>query len=524
MNKQHAAELLTENLGAIYGYAYARLYDKERAEDLASEILCEILSSADRLENDAAFWGFAWRIAENTFRKFIRREKMRARTAELNSDTPVGVFAPSPEEDFVERESTDEALYRLRRELSLLSRLHRDICVAYYVRGRSCAQIAAEQGISAEMVKYHLFNIRKHLKEGIGMNRKLGEKSYNPGTFRLNFWGDWNRYDSLCERRLPGSILLAAYDTPLTAEELSLELGVAMPYLEEELETLETAGVLRREGKRYQTNLIILTDRYEKDFARRAEPLCAGMADGIFADAAALLPRIRRLDFAGREYDDNRLLFSVLNIAMMRGYALAKEKAPTGPMPPLPLGSRGWLYGHDNDYINNRFCGITMETWNREQTAWFCAVNYRVLRACQLYSHRRFQDRAEIMCAAALGGQVNEPDEITAQLAEEGFIRCEDGRLCANFPVFTRESYDALCTLLRPLAEKTAELMLALSALGREMLASRVPTSVREQCGDIAKIHHRLDAAAILMENWIASGRLTVPAEKTPLCVFGVKK
>lgn len=75
-----------------------------------------------------------------------------------------------------------------RRELSLLSQTHREVSVAYYIHHKTCSEIAKEQHISVDMVKYHLFKTRKLLKEGIGMTRNLGEKSYNPGVFRINFW------------------------------------------------------------------------------------------------------------------------------------------------------------------------------------------------------------------------------------------------------------------------------------------------------------------------------------------------
>lgn len=65
MTKERASELITENLTAIYGFAFGRLYDKDKVEDLASEIVCEILASVKNLEKEEAFWGFAWRIAEN---------------------------------------------------------------------------------------------------------------------------------------------------------------------------------------------------------------------------------------------------------------------------------------------------------------------------------------------------------------------------------------------------------------------------------------------------------------------------
>ena len=54
--------------------------------------------------------------------------------------------------------------------------------------------------------------------------------------------------------------MLAAYYESITAEALSVELGVSMPYLEEEIEILEAAGVLKRTGDKYQTNIVIITD------------------------------------------------------------------------------------------------------------------------------------------------------------------------------------------------------------------------------------------------------------------------
>lgn len=83
LDSKLAAQRISKNLPAIYGYAFARLYDKDDAEELTSEIICEILSSAERLKEDGAFWGFAWKIAENTFRKFIRKKDLLAKFCDM---------------------------------------------------------------------------------------------------------------------------------------------------------------------------------------------------------------------------------------------------------------------------------------------------------------------------------------------------------------------------------------------------------------------------------------------------------
>ena len=65
--------------------------------------------------------------------------------------------------------------------------------------------------------------------------------------------------------------------------------------------------------------------------------------------------------------------------------------------------------------------------------------------------------------------------------------------------------------------------MIYASGTCEKILVSHAPASVRGQCGTVAKIHHRLETGAILLEELIARGDLALPAGKVPLCTFGVK-
>lgn len=523
MDDKRASELISENLTAIYGFAFARLYDKDKVEDLASEIIYEILVSAKNLKKEEAFRRFARKIAENTFRKFIKRNELVKRAEQAYVDEFVGIYERSPHDEYIEREKENATLYLLRRELSLLSKTHREVCVAYYVDNKSCSEIAKEQNISVEMVKYHLFKTRKLLKEGIGMTRTLGEKSYNPGVFRLNFWGDYNHYGDLFKRKLPGSIMLSAYHAPLTAEELSVELGVSMPYLEDEIEILESAGLLKKNGNKYQTNLVIITDEYEKEFNRSTAHIYDPLSNELFEKTTALLPQIRELDFKGNDYNDNRLLFAILNIIMVIGYDKANRRSPKASPPKLPLGGHGHIFGHDNDYLNQHFRGICMQVWNKEETAWFSAENYSIIESCQVYEHSKFHLKVEAMCDAILEKTPDKNNETLPYLIENGFISSDGNKLSANFPVFDNATFKKLEKILSPLAEIVADCMITVSDLAEPILADHAPEAVRSQCKDIAKIRHRLDVTAFIIEKMIENKKLIIPNEKVPLCVWGVK-
>lgn len=526
MDLKTAAQLITENLPSVYGYAASRLYDRDKAEDLTSEIVCEVFGSIENLRDDSAFWGFFWRTAENTFRKFIRRESLRQKVEQnTNCYGDVETIVPSPEVRLVERTERNEQIYLIRRELSLLSKTRREVSVAYYIQNKSCQQISKELGISLEMVKYHLFKARKQMKEGLNMTRKLGEHSYNPGVFRINFWGDWNHYNGIIDRKLRGSILLAAYNSPLTAEELSVELGVAMPYLEEEIDALEAAGLLAKTGRKYQTDIPILTLDCQREVEEKTKPLYPAFAKEIYDDLKALLPEVRKLDFTGRDYDDNRLLFMLLNMAVVRGYTHANAVSPDSGGRDLPLGGHGFIWGHDNDWELIHFCGIAGQAYIEEGKSWFSAENYTAIEKCQRFWHSDFIEGVKMIVNAIDGKTVTDGGDKLAELVEGGIINCQSGVLSANFPVFSEKVYEHLVEeLLEPVFKKLSDMMIKVSDLGTELLAAVTPTQLREQCADIAKVSFRLDVGAITMEQMIADGLLTLPDGKVPLCIYGVKK
>jgi len=65
--------------------------------------------------------------------------------------------------------------------------------------------------------------------------------------------------------------------------------------------------------------------------------------------------------------------------------------------------------------------------------------------------------------------------------------------------------------------------MIMISDKAEKRLTEHAPAAVKDQCGDVAKIHYRLDVAAFLMEKLIEDKKLTVPTEQVPLCVWGVR-
>ena len=350
MEDYSAVQFVEENMKTIFAYALARVSDKADAEDLASDIILAILQSKDKIKDRAAFYGFVWGIAANTYKNFLRKRNKNS-FAELEEDIPYT-------DGILEELCSKEELNFLRRELTLLSKEYRECTVAYYFDGLSCADTAKKLGISMEMVKYYLFKTRKILKEGIGMEREYGEKSYRPAKFELVtiFSGSYNaEYRNMFNRKLPGNIMLSTYYTPMTIRQLSLELGVATPYLEDEIGLLEKYGLLQNlGGGKYQTNLVIFTEEFTNEFYKTASSECTEMLKNILQGIRTKLEDIRNINFIGCELDDNSLLWALLWMCMRNGHSRFDSSNPrynTRDM--LYKGATGINYGVDYDYLQN---------------------------------------------------------------------------------------------------------------------------------------------------------------------------
>lgn len=122
MDTKTASKLIEENLHTIFAWSLSKLYNKDDAEDLAQDIICAVLKSVHRLENDQAFFRFMWRVAENTLKMRLRKKQYE--TVEYNEEF-CGAYWTTPEDEFIK----SEEIGLLRRELSLLSNQYREVTV-----------------------------------------------------------------------------------------------------------------------------------------------------------------------------------------------------------------------------------------------------------------------------------------------------------------------------------------------------------------------------------------------------------
>nr|MBQ4317718.1 sigma-70 family RNA polymerase sigma factor [Clostridia bacterium] len=225
-------ELINNHMEKLFYFSLKKTGDSHEAEDLTSDILLSVLTTLKHGIIPDNLGAYVRKIARNRYSVWAAKKHRRAEHTELSDITELELC--SDEADPVESliQSEDAAL--LRRELAFISSDYRKIIVAYYLENRRTAEIAKSLGLPKGTLESKLHRARQKLKEGMNMAREFGKRSYNPEN--VNFvnnglsFGKHGQPWTILSHLLYKNIFLQAYNNPSTAEELALELGIALPY------------------------------------------------------------------------------------------------------------------------------------------------------------------------------------------------------------------------------------------------------------------------------------------------------
>ena len=306
--KEEYLNSLTQNyMDKLFYYCLKKTGNGFEAENLTSDILLNIITSLERGNEPEIFEAWIWGIARNRYSVWARNKNNRSKLF-VNSDISDYDFSDS-NADTESNVIHSEELNLLRRELAFVSSEYRNIVVAYYIEDRKIKDIAVSLNLPESTVKSKLFRARQILKEGMNVSREFGVRSYKPEN--VDFAASGSQPSGLpwkaVQRSLPKNILLELDNNPLTIEQLAIECGVAMPYMEEEVRLLLDATLLEKIGNKYVTNIFIASKecQYEIWKAQREHSKeRSQMIDIIVTDSLA---RFRELGIVKNDMSDNDL-------------------------------------------------------------------------------------------------------------------------------------------------------------------------------------------------------------------------
>lgn len=490
MDKQELDAKVEEIAKTLLSYCTARTSNQFEAEDLAHDIILEIYKSASNIRNIDALYGFMWAVAGNVYKQWCK-SKTKYKRYELTDNFP-DVSETSDEDD--------SALYLLRRELTLLSERYRKAIVLYYIENKSCSEISDCLGVSESMVKYLLFKSRKILKEGIIMERKYGRQSYNPKELSLLFWGNGaNRYYRLCDSKISQNILFACYNDKLSAEQIGLEIGVSLPYMEDKLDELCEYKLLKKDGNRYYTNIVIFTRDFANEVNAKTSELREKIAELLTASITEHEKEVRNLGFFGADMEGNTFLWQMVSFILYRAVIEILQNKIQVIYPKDKFGTECFIWGAENgdqsSWKSEFGFGISNVVNSTEDYVQFMDFPINGEMIHHYYFNR--QNVTNVFLDIAKGNTEhfsNNDKVIAADMIRKGYVISNDKGLLVNAPVFTKEQHTELKNIFAETAAEIADEAETLTKTVTIILKNHVPTHLKKLAKDMAYLRLFEDA------------------------------
>jgi len=292
-------EIAQEYMGKLYYFSLKKTSSTSDAEDLTQEILTEVFAALANGQQPDDLNAWIWKIARNRYARWADR------THRTRQDVSVDDLDLSDNTSVEDGLIAEEERALLRRELALMSKDYRTILCAYYFENRSISSISSDTGLPPGTIKRKLYESRQQIREGMKMSRTYGKRSFKPEN--ITYTQNWDPNTGpdgrrLIRRLIPQNLLLEAYDNPCTLEELSLALGIAVPYLEDELEPLLEYGLMEKVGDRYRTGIVILSKSAQDELHDIAGELADRMAPVVKAAIEEI--RMKPCGFLNQPFGD----------------------------------------------------------------------------------------------------------------------------------------------------------------------------------------------------------------------------
>jgi len=490
LEKERAYRLIEEAAKTIFSYCRARTSSKEEAEDLAQDIMLELLGAKGSFVNDKAFYGFMWAVAGNVYKNWCKK-RARLTTSEINEQ--ITDYA-APITEALEKEEDTRLLYR---ELSLLSEQHRKATIHYYFDGLRVSQIAKSLNISESMVKFLLFKSRKILKEGMNMERTKGDLSFNPGRLMLTPYtpkaGGGCPIDiGQFERNLIAqNILLACYNESCTAEEISLQMGVAIPYLEKDLQELCAADILVKKGGRYETAVVIFTKSYAAEVREKTFAVQQEIAAHIEQFLDERLLDIKAVGFHTGTLDDGLLRWHITQLLIEQAVLVKYENSLNHAFTTTYAAKHKSFLVGIADYSANWGGGLTTRFNNTSGDQIRCieffiaSINEKLDMGYFYSKASRINTILDIANGKMDGFSENDMLEV-AEFIKNGWVKKDGNSLRLCIPVYTAEQYEKVLSIMDTttdiIAEKTREMV----GISTAILLQHAPASLKDAVKEIS--------------------------------------
>ncbi len=446
MKRSEAERLTSEYIKSIFGYAVKRCRTIQDAEDLSQEIALQIFRAFLLRDDISEPEKYVWRTARNCLVNYYRGRERQGIGIPLEDICGFSGEA----DDFVYKVEEKEAEEKLQREIAYLSELRRRIIIACYYENKKQSEISEAMGIPLGTVKWHLFEAKKELKRGMEMERKASELKFNPVIFdRIGSNGNLGEKggsEFFLRSALAQNIVYLARKEAKTIAEMADSLGVSPVYAESESDFLEEYGFLIKQGNGYLSNVLIdepdteTNVLHDRMYSKAAELFANELYDQLTQQLTreketGILDAVKCDVQKDGKRDINYIFWALIPyIAALSGENGMENTVSFGEAATLRPDGGCYI---SSAVVNNpeaapvkyadsmkKWCGPSW-TWIDKITFWQINSEWSEERSTFLGDKRS----AELLMLKRLYSGEKLTEEEYSVLAEQGYIRCENGQV-----------------------------------------------------------------------------------------------
>ncbi len=474
----------------VFRFCRNRLSNRYDAEDLASEILYHVLCGMQKYDIKSLD-AWVWRIAHNRYARYIEKQS-RDRTvlSEEYADTDP-VYDDYTGTDGGNTEHSFETVFRY---LHTLSEMYRDIFVDHYIGDMSVKALAEKYALTETTVKWRLNAGRQKIKERIETEQM--ERIYeriNWNTVTCNGSMDSNRY---LHTQISRAICKAAYETPQTVEEISIQTGIPAMYIEDEIPRLEYGDAICRIGNKYATNFIVFRLKDRKSVECASKQTVKGIADKFEDLFFCAADDVKSLNFYGHDFGTERLGHFIVPFVLRKKIVALKNdrlQMQNGAYPPRKDGGFGWFIVEETtdkrELLSEYDTGCNVAGADDGSRGKIPGHIYYYQIAKYFDSEIYHNGGTRWMCAKDIvpnspDGTVNKSllsDEEVANLIKKGLIVKDGDEYRLNFASFTEEQFAEFTSLFHIDDEELENLLLEWIVSVRNSFSKFVPKRLESQ-------------------------------------------
>lgn len=372
-----------------------------------------------------------------------------------------------------EYESTEEASI-VRKEILYLSKTTREVLIRFYYNGYSVSKIASQLNISEGTVKSRLSAGRDKIKKGL---TDMAEKKNNiPGNLNVSWSGSLGpKNEPICLTEndlIAQNLLILAYEKPLSMTELADAIGIPTVYIEPIVEKLTNGELMvKTTGGKYYTDFIIYKKNDELDRFDAQLKFVDERFDRFWRIVSDTIAKIDSLEFCkALNVRQLRKLERYAALRMLQNFQIVLSGYQNKIRPKRRDGGKwialGWhtpsgYYdereriateytirgGHRTnggicDYNGAKFlqlCEFDTTLWDNPARFWLCEFDtyFKEINKLLWCIYKKIP----IESAGISNTMIESIDKL---ISSAGLLTRENGDLCVDIPVMTREVYSEI--------------------------------------------------------------------------------